>query len=275
MANELTVVAAEEYTLYEDLIIDIGLTLNDSFTGYQYDLVYDDTLIQCTNIQPGALMELNAFTSNNGDTVFGALLNEQAFTNSGTLNTVTFTSTGKTGIATIALENVMLIDNELNEVPVTVSPATILIDTAPTIEEIPDQTHEQGSGGFSYQVTTNDVDGDNVTLWCDTLPAGAEVDAASGTFRWNEPIVGEYTIAFLASDGHLFATESFVLTVVPAYMDYDINKDRCVDIMDLTMVANAFGTIGDREDCNGDGIVNIIDLTIVANNFGFGQLVTT
>jgi hypothetical protein len=87
--------------------------------------------------------------------------------------------------------------------------------------------------------------------------------------------VGEYTIAFLASDGHLFATESFVLTVVPAYMDYDINKDRCVDIMDLTMVANAFGTIGDREDCNGDGIVNIIDLTIVANNFGFGQLVTT
>ena len=47
---------------------------------------------------------------------------------------------------------------------------------------------------------------------------------------------------------------------------YDINGDGAVNILDLVMVANGFGT--DAPDVNGDGVVNILDLVAVASAFG-------
>ena len=45
----------------------------------------------------------------------------------------------------------------------------------------------------------------------------------------------------------------------------DVNEDGVVNILDLVIVANAFGKIA--PDINGDGTVNILDLVIVANAF--------
>ena len=45
----------------------------------------------------------------------------------------------------------------------------------------------------------------------------------------------------------------------------DTNGDGIVNILDLVIVANAFGT--KEPDLNGDGVVNILDLVIVANAF--------
>ena len=47
---------------------------------------------------------------------------------------------------------------------------------------------------------------------------------------------------------------------------HDVNGDGIVNILDLVVVANAFGK--DNPDVNGDGIVNILDLVAVANAFG-------
>ena len=47
--------------------------------------------------------------------------------------------------------------------------------------------------------------------------------------------------------------------------DVDVNEDGVVNILDLVLVANAFGKT--EPDLNGDGIVNILDLLIVANAF--------
>ena len=47
---------------------------------------------------------------------------------------------------------------------------------------------------------------------------------------------------------------------------HDVNGDGTVNILNLVMVANGFGT--NAPDVNGDGIVNILDLVAVANAFG-------
>ncbi len=48
----------------------------------------------------------------------------------------------------------------------------------------------------------------------------------------------------------------------------DINGDGSVNILDYTLLANAFGTNNSASDLNHDGIVNILDYTILSNNFG-------
>ena len=45
----------------------------------------------------------------------------------------------------------------------------------------------------------------------------------------------------------------------------DVNADGVVNVLDLVMVANAFGEAA--PDLNGDGTVNVLDLVIVANAF--------
>ena len=47
----------------------------------------------------------------------------------------------------------------------------------------------------------------------------------------------------------------------------DVNGDGVVNILDLTLVAQAIGTGGDGADVNGDGVVNVFDLVLVANEF--------
>ncbi len=47
----------------------------------------------------------------------------------------------------------------------------------------------------------------------------------------------------------------------------DVNGDSVVNILDLTIVAQAFGTDNLKADVNGDGVVNVFDLVFVANRF--------
>ena len=58
----------------------------------------------------------------------------------------------------------------------------------------------------------------------------------------------------------------------PLYLE-DVNNDGVVNILDLVIVANAFGQPVDRNseqnpDVNRDGSVNILDLVRVANRLG-------
>ena len=47
----------------------------------------------------------------------------------------------------------------------------------------------------------------------------------------------------------------------------DVNGDGIVNILDLILVAQGFGTDSLEGDVNGDGVVNVFDLVMVANQF--------
>ena len=63
--------------------------------------------------------------------------------------------------------------------------------------------------------------------------------------------------AVLNIDGDIF------LKVKPAN-PADVNGDGTVNILDLTLVAQALGTADLKGDVNGDGVINVFDLVFVA-----------
>ncbi len=48
-------------------------------------------------------------------------------------------------------------------------------------------------------------------------------------------------------------------------MPGDVNEDGIVNVLDLTLVAQAFGTDSRAADVNRDGVINILDLVFIAN----------
>lgn len=52
------------------------------------------------------------------------------------------------------------------------------------------------------------------------------------------------------------------------YTRSDVNEDGEINILDLVLVAQAFGDSNDNADVNGDGTVNILDLVQVASHLG-------
>jgi len=116
----------------------------------------------------------------------------------------------------------------------------------------------------------------NVTVLSNATAIGTEenVDVSNGalrtfSFTWNTTgsNLGNYTVNALASS--LSASSSVVLTI-PG----DINGDFKVDLKDLVILANAYGSKpGDpnwnpNADIDGKGIVGLADLVILAQHYG-------
>ena len=59
-------------------------------------------------------------------------------------------------------------------------------------------------------------------------------------------------------------------TVIQIANPADVNGDGVVNILDLVVVAQAFGKDGLQGDVNGDGVVNVFDLVFVAGAIGGG-----
>ncbi|PPA79095.1 MAG: putative Ig domain protein [ANME-2 cluster archaeon HR1] len=106
------------------------------------------------------------------------------------------------------------------------------------------------------------------------MPGGASFDPATQTFSWTPENgqEGSYQIHFEVTDGSLADAEDVTITVVKTYPPYDVNEDGVVDILDITLVIEKYGTITTepypRYDVNADGIVDNMDLDIVASHYG-------
>lgn len=82
---------------------------------------------------------------------------------------------------------------------------------------------------------------------------------------------------FVAASGHVYAFYSLARDnagnrqLLPGDPRADVNRDGCVDDVDLAIVLGDFGQAGNRDaDVNLDGIVDDTDLAIVLINFGSG-----
>ena len=87
-----------------------------------------------------------------------------------------------------------------------------------------------------------------------------------------QPLIFDNDVSGVASGWkgthHVLANLDGEMYLKPrARLPGDVNKDGIVNILDLTLVAQAFGTDNRNADVNGDGVVNVFDLVFVANHF--------
>lgn len=75
---------------------------------------------------------------------------------------------------------------------------------------------------------------------------------------WNSGVENQRRHTLPDLDGEIYLKVETPLTA-------DVNGDGVVNVLDLVIVANAFGETA--PDLNGDGTVNVLDLVLVANNF--------
>ena len=68
---------------------------------------------------------------------------------------------------------------------------------------------------YTYNVNANDPDGDALTYSLIRNPSGMEIDEDTGLITWEDPIEGSHGVTVKVSDGVLYVTQSFTVTVMP------------------------------------------------------------
>ena len=86
------------------------------------------------------------------------------------------------------------------------------------------------------------------------------------SYQWLAPDIGP--VKYLNDQDILYELESYNLiepspVTVKVGNPADLNGDGVVNILDLVILANAFGK--DSPDLNADGVVNILDLVVISN----------
>ena len=86
------------------------------------------------------------------------------------------------------------------------------VNDAPVFTSTPVRTARQESL-YSYTVTTNDIDGDSVTVTATTKPKWLSFDGTTLSGRPSRSVWGQYNVVLTASDGTLNTTQSFTIMV--------------------------------------------------------------
>ena len=122
----------------------------------------------------------------------------------------------------------------------------------------------------------NVVDNVSITPQSGTISVSGFNPNQNLKIEWWDTYTGTISIAENInsnSSGNLTLTVTNLTTDMAVKIgDYllvgDINGDGIVNILDYTLLSNAFGTNNLSADLNKDGIVNIVDYTLLSNNFG-------
>ncbi|MBW6517748.1 MAG: putative Ig domain-containing protein [ANME-2 cluster archaeon] len=123
----------------------------------------------------------------------------------------------------------------------------------------------------NINVTANDVDGHVLTyvikidgVTCSTNP--------NYTWETGYSSSGIHIIDITVSDGTNQVTHLHTITINDVHPRWDVNEDRIVNILDVTIIGQKYGASIEkpypRWDVNQDGTINVQDLTITAFYFG-------
>ena len=129
---------------------------------------------------------------------------------------------------------------------------------------------EEGST-INVNVVASDEDGQSLSYVIKV--DGSQVSTAS-SYAWETGYesAGTHTIEVTVSDGIDEVSSSGTITITDLQPRWDVNEDGIVNVLDITLVGQNYGTTYTsdypRWDVNLDGIVNIQDLSIVAGHFG-------
>jgi hypothetical protein len=82
----------------------------------------------------------------------------------------------------------------------------------PIITSTPITTATVGQA-YSYDVEATDPDGDTLTYFLVSSPTGMTINFLTGLIVWTPTISGNYNVIVSVSDGALFDTQSFTITV--------------------------------------------------------------
>jgi PKD repeat protein len=215
----------------ETFTVDLLIDPETAITGAQLDFVFNSSMASANGAKEGNLFKQNgAHTIFSGGTVdksagkikniYGLILGTSNVSSPGTMATINLTAGNSTGIAEFSLSNVLISDASSKSVSSTVTSATVLIDTAPVMNQIccPKSVDEKST--LTFMVSAKDADCDRLTLSTSELPEGACFNRTSGLFTWIPSIgqAGVYTFTFKVSDGYL--TDSANVTVTVSKLNY-------------------------------------------------------
>jgi len=156
-------------------------------------------------------------------------------------------------------ESVTITVNEVNHAPV-------ITEFSPANNEVFDETDM-----IIIDVTASDVDGQALSY---IIKIDGVTYSTDSSYFWNTDYssAGSHTILVTVSDGVNVVTSQRTITINNLHPLWDINEDLRVDILDITIVGQKYGTTVDapypRYDVNQDGIINIQDLVVVGYHFG-------
>ncbi|HJH28204.1 MAG TPA: hypothetical protein C5S51_00660 [Methanosarcinaceae archaeon] len=120
-------------------------------------------------------------------------------------------------------------------------------------------------------VTASDVDGQALSY---TIKIDGVTYSTSSSYFWNTDYssAGSHTILVTVSDGVNVVTSQRTITINNLHPLWDINEDQGVDILDITIVGQKYGTTVEypypRYDVNQDGLINVQDLVVIGYHFG-------
>ncbi|MDF1557378.1 MAG: putative Ig domain-containing protein [ANME-2 cluster archaeon] len=124
---------------------------------------------------------------------------------------------------------------------------------------------------ITINVTATDIDGQALTY--DIKIDGVTCSTGLGyVWKTDYTSAGAHTIEVTVSDGTYLVTSQNTITINNVHPHWDVNEDNIVNILDIALIGQKYGTSViapyPRWDVNQDGIINIQDLTVVSYHFG-------
>ena len=89
---------------------------------------------------------------------------------------------------------------------------TVPTNHAPIINSIP-ITNSLVGVLYTYNVEATDTDEDTLTYSLTSNPTGMTINSSTGVINWTPNATGDYNVTLKVSDGELFDTQSFTITI--------------------------------------------------------------